>query len=544
MARQTPSLITGGIKKEATAKNQSGRALICCRVSSDRQIRDGHGIESQEQRCRQYAEQKGYVVEKIFYDRAISGALFDRPAVQEILKYLDKNFSINYIIIFDYIDRIARDVQVHWRIKKEFGARGAKVESPNFKFEDTPEGRFIETVLAGKAQLDREQNARQVKQKMKARLELGYWCFSKPPYGYEILKTKEHGKLLFPKEPEAEIVKKALEGFANDRFLNKVDLLNYLAENKTRIRKRVIDFDFVSKLLLPINLTLYSGYVEYPKWEVSRRKGCHEAIISLEIVEMIRLKLQMKDKSRPNLRDRIEFPLRRLVYCAICGEKMTGSKVKGKRKYYMVYTCNNKNCTAKPKNIQTHILESEYIKLLKSTAPEREIIELTEAISLKVWNESTAILKVNQKAILDEIRERERAIEEYIKLIPKSLSELVKTKYEEKIEQLENEIMGLKKQSFRTDCLNYNDALDEVKQFLRTPAEFWEKANLEGKFMIHNLIFSENPRFDLQNGFGTPKTSLPFAIKYTFSGVDSSNVGREGFEPPKSEDGRFTVCCD
>ena len=507
-------------------------SLISCRVSSDRQVREGHGLESQEQRCKKYSNEKGYIYEKTFLDEGVSGAILERPAIKQILEHIDKNPNKKYIVIFDDINRIARDIEVHWAIKKEFALRGATVESPNFKFDDTPEGKFIETILAGKSQLDREQNARQVKQKMKARMESGYWCFSSSLCGFEMQKTKEHGKLLVPKQPEARIISEALEGFANDRFVSKVDLLDFFKNNEKflGIGKRKIDFDFVNVILFPINLNLYAGYLEYPKWEVARRKGQHEAIISTEVFEKIKLKLQKNDKKRPNLRDRIEFPLRRLVHCAICGKKMTGSKVKGKLKYYTVYTCNNKNCTAKPKNIQTHILEDEYLKLLNRMTPENEIIELTGAISLDVWNKSIANLESAQKAIEQEMSAKNEAIEEYIDLIPKTKSNLVKEKYENKIDQLENEISELKRQSFNIDRLNYDEALNEVKDFLGTPAEFWKKSGLEGKFMIHNLIFLEKLSFDLQNGFGTPEISLPFTIKDAFSNSVSSSVDPRRFE--------------
>ena len=36
------------------------KTVIYCRVSSDRQVREGHGLQGQEQRCRAYAQAHGY----------------------------------------------------------------------------------------------------------------------------------------------------------------------------------------------------------------------------------------------------------------------------------------------------------------------------------------------------------------------------------------------------------------------------------------------------------------------------------------------------
>jgi site-specific DNA recombinase len=65
--------------------------------------------------------------------------------------------------------------------------------------------------LAAQGQLEREQNKRQVIQKMTARLENGYYVFA-PPTGYRFKKTAEHGKLLVRDEPVASIIAEAMEG--------------------------------------------------------------------------------------------------------------------------------------------------------------------------------------------------------------------------------------------------------------------------------------------------------------------------------------------
>ncbi|MBL8564640.1 MAG: recombinase family protein [Hyphomicrobiaceae bacterium] len=44
----------------------------------------------------------------------------------------------------------------------------------NFNFEDSPEGEFIEAIIAAQSQLERQQNSRQVRQKMRARIINGY----------------------------------------------------------------------------------------------------------------------------------------------------------------------------------------------------------------------------------------------------------------------------------------------------------------------------------------------------------------------------------
>lgn len=154
------------------------KAIIYCRVSSERQVQEGHGLESQEQRCLEYAQKQGLAVVATFHEAGVSGGLFDRPAMHQLIGFLDKNNDDKFVIIFDDLKRFARDVEVHLRLRTELISRGAVLQCLNFNFEDTPEGRFVETVIAATAQLDREQNKRQVIQKMKARLSSGYWPYN------------------------------------------------------------------------------------------------------------------------------------------------------------------------------------------------------------------------------------------------------------------------------------------------------------------------------------------------------------------------------
>ena len=203
-----------------TSKNNDKadlRAVIYCRVSSTRQKTEGGGLDSQEHRCRQYAAAQGYDVEAVFPDDASGGGDFiKRPGMVALLSFLDAQPDKKYVVIFDDLKRFARDTEFHFKLRHAFAERGATVECLNFNFEDTPEGKFIETIVAAHGELEREQNRRQVRQKMVARIEKGYWVFH-APVGYRYASDRTHGKLLVRDEPLASIVQEALEVFFDVR---------------------------------------------------------------------------------------------------------------------------------------------------------------------------------------------------------------------------------------------------------------------------------------------------------------------------------------
>jgi len=188
-------------------------ALIYCRVSSEKQAKEGHGLEAQEQRCIEYAGGKKYVVlkENIFKDTASGGGAYtSRLGQVGMLKKVDEFPHRRFVVIVDDPARLARDIKAHFALREEFLLRGVPVECPNFNFEDTPEGELSEGVTALANQYQRKVNRRQVVQKMKARLEAGYWTFGAKK-GYSFHQDAIHGKLLRPNE-DSKLIVEAIDG--------------------------------------------------------------------------------------------------------------------------------------------------------------------------------------------------------------------------------------------------------------------------------------------------------------------------------------------
>src|SRR3989344_610133 len=260
------------------------KAIIYCRVSSDRQANEGHGLDSQEHRCREYAERNNYEVEKVFADTYTGGGDFlNRPAMRNLLGYVDSKPLENYVIIFDDLKRFARDTVFHWSLRTALKARNVTPKCLNYNFDDSPEGVFVETIFAAQNQLDREQNRRQVMQKMKARLESGYWTFPAVPVGYKSKKDPVHGSMPYIVYPEANVVKEALDGYASGRFMEQEDVRRFL-EEKDICNGEAGSLTYVKRMLVRI---FYAGYIEYQPWEVSKRKANHEPLIDLSTFERI-----------------------------------------------------------------------------------------------------------------------------------------------------------------------------------------------------------------------------------------------------------------
>lgn len=498
------------------------RAIIYCRVSSTKQSTDGHGLDSQEHRCREYAKQKGYEVVEVFRDSYTgAGDFMDRPAMFSLLGFLDRHPTTNFTVIFDDLKRFARDTAFHFKLKTEFKARDAKVECLNFTFEDTPEGGFIETILAAQGELERKQNQRQVIQKHKARLENGYWSFV-PPVGYCMRRDPMHGKILSIVKDEAEIIKEALEGFAFGRFETQVEVQNFLQSKKFRGLKE-FTLDAVKKLL---TRALYAGYVEYKPWDVSRRIGRHEPIISLETFETIQDKLNGKIKIYSRKDNSKEFPLRGFVLCVECKKPMTASWTTGRSAKHPYYHCKTGECSLKGKSIKRKQMEDEFETILRSINPKERTLALTKEILLDVWNKRVSevdSIKRGHENSLDEVRAK---IRNFLDRLSKTNNENLIRAYEKEIEALTNEEQILENQVavMRSRRPDFGTALEVTFSFLKSPYTYWMKDDLKAKHLVLKLVFADRIVYDRNNGFGTANLSLPLRVFELNSASNSSDV--------------------
>lgn len=486
-------------------------ALIYNRVSSVQQESEGSGLESQEQRCIKYAESKDYIVEKerIFHDTFSGGGDFmRRPAMRDLLEYIDNNPQKKYVVIFDDLKRFARDTKFHIELRGAFNVRKAKVECLNFNFEDTPEGNFVETILAAQNQLEREQNQRQVIQKQKSRLESGYWAFN-APIGYDMKKVQGYsGKIAVPNE-KGEFIKEALEGYASFKFVYITDAVNFLKAKGVLREARAEKYIRTVKSLLAN--PFYSGYIEYEPWEVTKRKGVHVPLID-ESTYFKNLERLNKPTQISKIRkdDSTNFELRRLINCFHCNKPFTGAESRGRSKYYGYYFCQNKACLMNKKSVLRDDLDIEFKNIMNNLIPTQEVIAEFKDLFEECWKDAIINFSKNNTYSLENIQKLESDIERYVELVGTTTNQIVRNRYEEKIETLDKEIKSIKQKSAISIDLSipYRTALEKILVTAQDPYKSWTGSNPEAKKKLYHFFFEENIRYDVKNGYRTVKPSI------------------------------------
>lgn len=161
---------------------------------------------------------------------------------------------------------------------------------------------------------------------MKARVESGFWVF-RAPVGYRYVPAPAGGgKVLVPDETPAPVVKQALEGYASGHFASQAEVQRFLERDPHFPKDRKDGSIRPMTITRLLKKLAYAGYVEAPKWDVSLRKGQHEALISFETFQRIQDRLEGRKRAPAARKDYNEdFPLRGFVLCDCCGNAMTGA---------------------------------------------------------------------------------------------------------------------------------------------------------------------------------------------------------------------------
>jgi len=506
------------------------KVIIYCRVSSQRQVDEGHGLESQEKSCRNYAISKDYTIDRVFHESAVSGGDFSRPAMNELIEYsaLSNN---KFIVIFDDISRLARDVNVHRLLVKSIQDTGAEIDCIGTVVgSNLPSDILLETMIAATKEYERLNNRLQVMKRQKSRLEMGYWVFCHPP-GYVYKKHSNHGKLLHRDEPNASIITEALEGYASNRFVTQEDVRVFLEGKKYKATGKSTKphAETVKRMLTK---SLYAGIIEYEKWGIEAVEGHHEALISKKTFSKIQDKLL--NKVRYYKQDKhIDFPLRGFVKCSECNEYMTASWSTGRNKKHPYYRCKNNTCSCGNKSIKRESIESDFSELLKSATLQNPLIELLKVITRELYNARVGKLQIESKASTKEILKLDADISNLVDRLSMTNNDSVASAIERGITEKEEYKKTLQNKHSLIDKkdINFETAVNGVLDFISNPYDAWITGDLIQKSRIQKLVFVRPLKYSKLKGFGTAEMSLPFSVSGTYNGSKSSLVEMAGIEP-------------
>ena len=512
------------------------KAVIYCRVSSNAQLRKGDGLGSQETRCRQFAQAKGYEVVQVFRDEGASGGMIDRPGMREMLHFLKRQKRDQYVVVIDDISRLARGLEAHFQLRALISSVGAKLVSPSIEFGEDSDSLLVENMLASVSQHQRQKNAEQTKNRMKARVMNGYWC-SNPPVGYTFSQVPGHsGRMMVRNEPVASLVKAALEGYAFGKLDSLTEVKRFLEHSPhfPKDHDGEVHYQRVKNLLRKV---LYAGYIDVPKWNLYRHPAKHEPLISYETFQAIQDRLNGKPKAPVRKDLNADFPLRGFVTCSGCGKPMTASWASGRSRKYPYYDCHTKGCPQHRKSIRKEVVEGDFEALLKQLTPSPALFGLARNMFQDIWDDRQQLVEQESQAMKAQIPALDRQVEKYLQRLTDTDNSIVVKKYEHEITRLEEQKIVLREKIAKCGrpLDPFEDCFRTAMIFLSNPCYLWSSDRLEDKRMVLRMVFLKKLPYDRDGGFRTAKTddlSLPFRYLQNFNGGKYEVARPEGVEPP------------
>ncbi len=351
-----------------TSDKRPRTAIIYVRVSSEEQTYN-FSLAGQEKSCRELANREGLKILEIFREEGVSAKTLGRPALARMQRYcLSNRDKVGYLIIYK-VDRFARNSLDYHTIRKFFKDYGVELKSATENIENTPQGKFSESILAAQAEYDNAVRSERTTAGMRMRASEGYWPTG-APWGYKNIIVNER-KIIIPHPERAPIVK-----FIYEEYSRGTITFRELARKirKTTNARSKHDLQISKQLVYRIlRNPAYYGRVVIPKLGVDVL-GKHTPIISEELYEQTQWIMRGGDKSRkaPRNRNNPDFPLRGLK-CGYCWRHMTGGFVKGRTKKYAYYSCINPECPKKG-SVAKEIFERDFTEYVRNITPNDAVL--------------------------------------------------------------------------------------------------------------------------------------------------------------------------
>ena len=278
----------------------------------------------------------------------------------------------------------------------------------------------------------------------------------------------------------------------------------------------------------------HAGFVQSPKNNISRRKGKHKAIIGIDTLELIEMRLAGKQVS-PYRKTSKHFPLRGDLKCEACLKPMTSAFSTGKnKKQYGNYVCRQSKCRLNSVHINYELVHTQFVHLLKSITPTSHAIEQTRKALSNVWDKEWEELEKQRKAWRQEIVSLEQNIQKLIdKLIETDQKSVVKA-VQERIDDYaqRKEMLTHRLDQFKVVKGNMEEVFERVMGVLSNPADLWLKADLNMKKTIQRVIFPNGLIFSKQDGdFRKPEKAQLFLVIQDRSTKKPQMARPAGFEP-------------
>lgn len=513
-------------------------ALIYCRVSTEEQAEDGHhSLATQLKLCKRAIEESNkykLANDGVFEDPGRSATNMNRPGLQDMLLRVQDDKAIRAVFIQD-TDRLARNALDHMQIKailKKHDVELFSVSQPGIT--DSPEGNFMDLVIAGVNQLQSQITSRKTLKSLEQKFWDGWWPTG-AAVGYLNAgdPNDEKKRIVIVDEQRAPLIQEAFNMYVTgDYSVYEVRDALYKKGLTSTAGNRLAH----SKMIEVLKNPFYFGEM---RWRNLVNQGKHTPLITKDTWE--RAQLVMAEHNRfACRRHKFNFILRGLTFCANCGQRYTAEHHPKKNKSY--YHCNRSGDQIKcrDKYVEVWDIEQQIADLFKFIEFTPSFTERLVAKIEKIYRGRKEVINKDKRALNTQKmtleKKRDTAEEKlFAGLISDDDFTRIKVKIKQQIEAIQDEIyVQDKKLNMRIDELQ--DLLLFVRNayeaYIKSPDEmkrlflglYWERFEVADKKVqtvipspiIRGLMQAENMVFtDKYKEIKEPRILTDLAIEFT-----------------------------
>jgi len=352
------------------------RAIAYLRKSTDLQETS---LEQQKEKVLEFAREHSVRVIEIFAEEACGENVEGRPEFRKMIECCKSNEDFQYVFVYD-ISRWGRfenpKEAVYWEVEVERAGRKVVFISEGFK-EDNIGTSISNFVKSAEASEYLKNIRRQTVRGMMYHANKGFWMGGRPPYGYDraiiedgkVIEVLSEGKqknikdqkikLIINKE-QAKAVKTIFIMFAK-QGMSAHSIVTYLNNQSQFVpaRGRLWSKSSIWRILhneVYIGTLVYNrenGHKRHGKYKYNPQeewvmvKNSHEAIIPIELWEMVKLRTKQAfaggkfivSGNRPGS----EYLLSGIIKCGECSHNFHGGRRKNKDSITRVYRCGGYN---------------------------------------------------------------------------------------------------------------------------------------------------------------------------------------------------------
>ena len=321
------------------------RAAIYVRVSSDSQDIN-NSVEAQTAECEAFAKRYNFIVIKIYVDEAETGLVSNRPEFQQMVyDALSKEKPYDVILVWKF-SRFSRDKLDNALYKNRLRKRGVQIISIKEPIDNSPAGQMMESMIESMDAFYSANLSQDVRRGQRQVALRGYYPGNRAPYGYKLQKVQEEGGKAFHNifvadEPYDQIVRRIILEAGAGRSANEIraglnaDGIPAPKGGKwadSTIHQMVHNLHYAGLIVWGVNSTSGDPPVIAP--------GRHKQIVSEEEMQLAIEVFASKFHTLVNPRQTAsDYMLSSLLWCRLCGAKLTVRNNTTKGIAYYVCTC-------------------------------------------------------------------------------------------------------------------------------------------------------------------------------------------------------------